>query len=181
MAALAVLLLTSAGDDTPDETRGDLTYIEGSRTEPRKDQEPLVASIADLNSADVVAEEDALVFGATVAAPVPQPLKTSALEFRWDISGEDGASWTLSVAVAKESHASLFSQGGYGSGTVDGTFPGELNINDRTIDVRLEAAGVEDFPEAFEWSVSTTLRAFRNETDSPRVEDRYPDKGVRAF
>lgn len=45
----------------------------------------------------------------------------------------------------------------------------------------LNAAEPGDFPEAFEWSLATTLRAFRNEPDSPRVEDRYPDEGVNTF
>lgn len=28
---------------------------------------------------------------------------------------------------------------------------------------------------------AATLRAFRNEPDSPRVEDRYPDEGSKGF
>lgn len=28
---------------------------------------------------------------------------------------------------------------------------------------------IADFPEGFEWSLATTIRAFRNETDSPAV------------
>lgn len=85
------------------------------------------------------------------------------------------------IGQLNEAHASLFSAAGYGSGTVDGTFPGELSINKNTVEVRLDAAEVEDLPEGLDWSLSTTLRAFRHDTDSPRVEDRYPDGGVNTF
>ena len=180
MAAL-VFFFAPRGAEAPDEAAGDLTYIEG--TTPRRAAESggLDASVADITAAEVRAEEGERVFEASVSAPPSQPLKTSALELRWDIAGEEGSSFTLTVAVAKESHASLFSGTGYGAGTVDDTFPGTLLIEGDKIAVRVDPGQIEGFPEGFEWSLATTLRAFRKEPDSPRVEDRYPDQGSKEF
>lgn len=83
--------------------------------------------------------------------------------------------------MTKDSHASLFSGSGYGAGTVDETFPGTLVIEGDEIEVRVDSAQIDDFPKTFEWSLATTLRALRNERDSPRVEDRYPDEGSNDF
>lgn len=180
MAAL-VFVFAPRGGQAPDEAAGDLTYIEGTTPRSARESRPLAASIADITAAEVRAEENELVLQASFAAPVPQSLKTSALELRWDIAGEDGASFTLTVAVGRESHASLFSALGYGAGTVDETFPGMLLIEGEEVEVRVDPAQIEGFPEGFEWSLATTLRAFRNEPDSPRVEDRYPDEGIQHF
>lgn len=176
-----MLLVLSAPDDQPVEVAGDLTYIEGSAPRRAQDSRPLAASMIDITSADVRAEEAELVFEASVAAPVQQPLKTAALELRWDIAGEEGAAFTLTVAVGRESNASLFSDSGFGAGTIDETFPGTLLIEREEIEVRVDPAQIDDFPEGFEWSLASTLRAFRNDPDSPRVEDRLPDDGTEDF
>lgn len=176
---LAVLF---APDDEPAEPADDLNYIEGSAPRDSQQSGGVVASIADITSAEVRAEEGAvMVFATTMEAPLPQPLKKSALEVRWDIAGEEGPPFTLTVAVGKERHASIFSEAGYGAGTIDGTFPGELLIDGHDIEVRVDAAQIDVFPEGFEWRLATTLRAFRDEPDSPRVEDRYPDEGSNEF
>lgn len=176
-----LLLVVLARDDPVDEGLGDLTYIEGEPRQRSGEQPALVASIADISAAEVRREDDFIVFHASVAAPPPQPLKTSALEFRWDIAAEQGRVWTLAIAVAKETQASLFSDTGYGAGTVDDTFPGGLKIQGTEIEVRLDAAQIRDFPEEFEWTLATSLRAFRDDPDSPRVEDRYPDESTQRF
>lgn len=177
-----VVLLVTAGDDGPEEVPGDLTYLEGSvRGTAAQGSGQLVASIADLTAAEVRPDGNLLVFEATVAAPLPQRLKKSALEFRWDISGETGESWTLTITMDRIAKVSLFSGAGYGAGTVDHTFPGDLTVEDDRIEARLDPAQIDDFPEAFDWTLSTTLRAFRNEPDSPRVEDRFPDQDSATF
>ncbi len=180
VAGLIVLLVTG-GADIPEEARGDLTYIEGEVPQRQRAQGPeLVASIADVTQAEVRADGDELLFEAQLAAPLPQPLKTSALELRWDVRAE-GSTWTLSVTIDKDAQAAVFSDTGYGSGTVDQTLPGSLEIGKQSVLVRLRPGDIEAFPSEFEWSLATTLRAFRNAVDSPRVEDRFPDQGSNPF
>lgn len=179
VGAVAFLLITGGGGPPP-EARGDLTYLEGSG--PGRPQAQIASSIADLISADVAAEDPGTtVFTAEVVAPVPQTLRTSALEFRWQLRGDDESVWTLTISMEGDAQVALFSDGGYGSGTLDGMFPGQLVIEDTRLEVRLDIGQVEDFPSAFEWSLATTLRAFRDEPDSPRVEDRFPDEGSVGF
>ena len=175
-----VLVLTWGGLDAPSEQRGDLNYLEG-QAHTKMQQGDLMASIADVIEADVRREGDLLTFRARTTAPLPQPLKISALQFRWDISSQDHGSWTVTAMVEKTTEATVFSSTGFGVGTVDETLPGSVVVNDDTIEVIVDATEIPDFPRAFEWSLSTTLRAFRQEPDSPRVEDRYPDQGTEWF
>lgn len=182
LAGVLLFLLVTGGGDAPAETRGDLTYLEGTALGRAPGKPQLAASIADLISADVVAgEAGTLIFTAEVAAPVPETLKRAALEFRWQLEGEDGAMWTLTVSVDTDSRVALFSDGGYGSGTVDDTLPGQLTMADRKVEVRLDVTQIDEFPSTFEWNLATTLRAFRGEPDSPRVADWFPDDGAVGF
>jgi hypothetical protein len=182
VVAAILLVLNLGGTDVPTEARGDITYIEGDTPRRQQTQEAqLVASIADLTSAQVINEGDEIVFTAEVAAPIPQPLRTSALELRWDLTGDDDSSWTVSAMVEREALAAVYTASGYGAGTIDDTLPGSVEVNDKGVTVRLRTDEIEDFPEAFEWSLASTLRAFKNEVDSPRVEDRYPDEGSADF
>lgn len=175
-----VLVLALGGPEVPTEQRGDLTYIDGVTPEDRPGGN-LVASIADIASAEVIRDGPELVFTAEVAAPIPQRLRVSALGFRWEIAGDVGPKWTLALAIGPEEEVSLFSDAGFGVGTVDDTFPGGVSIEGTKVEVRMEPDGVEAFPKSFEWSLAASLRAFRHETDSPRVEDRFPDQGTQDF
>lgn len=149
---------------------------------PHRGEAQLTAAIADLISAEVApGDPETLVFTAQVASSAPRSLKSSALEFRWELDGDDGSGWTLIVSIDRDAQVALFSDGGYGSGTIDSTLPGDVVIEDDAVSVRLEPSEIEDFPSAFDWNLATTLRAFRNETDSPRVEDRFPDEGAERF
>jgi hypothetical protein len=182
VVAAILLVLNLGGPDVPTEARGDLTYIEGDTPKKQQAQEAqLVASIADLTSAQVTNEGDEIVFTAEVAASIPQPLRTSALEFRWDLTGDGGSSWTVSAMIEREAQAAVYTASGYGAGTIDDTLPGNVEVNDKDVTVRLRTDEIEDFPEAFEWSLASTLRAFKNEVDSPRVEDRFPGEGSADF
>lgn len=178
----AVLLLVTGGDEAPSETARDLTYLQGSAPRSAPGEAQLAASIADLVSAEVVAEgARTLVFTAEVAAPAPETLRRSALDFRWEVRGDDRSVWTLTISIDRDAQVALFSDGGYGSGTIDDTLPGQLTVEGTRVEVRLDVARVEDFPSTFEWNLATTLRAFRGEPDSPRVEDRFPDEGSVGF
>ena len=174
-----VLVLALGGSDTPSEQRGDLAYLDGVTPKGQQGGN-LVASIADITFAEVTRSGAELVFTAEVATAIPRPLKISALEFRWEIAG-DGPTWTLTVAIENKEEVSLFSDAGFGAGTVDDTFPGTVTIDNTKLEVRMDPATIEAFPETFEWNLTTTLRAFRNEPDSPRVEDHFPDNGSEVF
>lgn len=180
LVGVMVRLLVTGGQEAPAESSGDITYIEGSGSKASREGADLAASIADITNAEVRVQGNGSLFEAEVAAALPDRLRTAALEFRWDISGEDGSAWTLAVTIDKDAQASLFSDAGYGVGTIDDTFLGHLIIQDTTLTVTLEDE-IEDFPASFDWNLATTLRAFRDETDSPRVEDRFPDEGFERF
>lgn len=174
-----VLLLATGGPEASAERRGDLSFIQGVTPKNRQGGD-LVASIADVTAAEIHKTDGGYEFMVETAAALPQKLKISALEFRWDIVGDDGVTWTLTATVDDDIQVALFSAEGYGSGTVDQTFPGDIAIDDTTLMVTMRDE-VPGFPSTFDWSLATTLRAFRDETDSPRVEDRFPDEGTMEF
>ncbi len=64
---------------------------------------------------------------------------------------------------------------------MDQTLPGNLEINGTSVVVRLRTAEIAEFPTEFDWALASTLRAFGHETDSPRVEDRFPDERTERF
>lgn len=174
-----VVILATGGDDAPPEMAGDLTYLEGKALQEAKGN--LVASIADVTRAEVRRDLEAVVFSARTAATVPQPLKISALQFRWDIEPDAGPTWTITATVEKTTEATVYSSAGFGVGTIDQTLPGTVTVDEDTIEVRVDVKEIPHFPNEFDWSLTTTLRAFREAPDSPRVEDRYPDDGTERF
>lgn len=180
VTGVVVVLLVTGGQNAPPEIAGDLIYLEG-KARPRRQQGALVASIADVTHAEVRRDADSVVFAAQTAAGLPQPLKISALQFRWDLTTKEGLMWTVTAMVQKTTEATVFSSQAFGVATVDETLPGSVTVHDNTIEVRVDVTQIPDFPTAFEWSLTTTLRAFRHEVDSPRVEDRYPDDGTEHF
>lgn len=49
-------------------------------------------------------------------------------------------------------------------------------VNEQALTITLDAVAIEGFPEAFEWRIFSTIRAFRDEPDPPRAEDEAPDE-----
>lgn len=180
LVVVVVLFLMFGGQEGPTEKAGDLAYIEGV-VPKRQRQVQLASTIADINTAEINRADTDVVFAAQVVAPIPRRLETSVLELRWDLAPPAGARWTLTVKIDRRPEASLFSEEGFGAGTVDDTFPGEIVIEGSVVEVRLDPEQIENFPSGFEWTLSTTLRAFRDATDSPRVEDRFPNQGSERF
>jgi hypothetical protein len=122
------------------------------------------------------------VFSAEVAKPIPKKLKRAALEFRWNISTQDGEEWIVSAALQTALNAAVFSSTtNFGAGTIDGTLPGHVRRSGKTVIVRLAADQIEGFPTRFEWTLSTAIVAFRNDPRSARAEDHYPDEGMIGF
>lgn len=175
-----VLVLALGGTDGTPEQRGDLTYIEGVVPKDRLN-ENLVASIADITGAQITGSDKELVLTAILATDVPQPLKISELVLRWDLVADDGSTWTVATTVGKRTEVTVFSSGGFGAGTIDDTLVGGVSVLGDTIEVSFDYSAMPDFPATFDWSLGSTLRAFRSATDSPRVEDRFPNSGTESF
>lgn len=180
VAVAGALLLTADPDGSLDE-RGDVRVIEGAPgRDPRRAGE-LAASSADIVAAWVRSADGELVFEAAFAVEPPARLHPAALELRWELQGDDGSRWTLSAVLSRKLHAALVSESGYGSGTIDGSLRGDVRIAGDAIAIRLRAGEIPGFPEGFEWRLSSLLRAFADEPDSPRVQDEMPDEGFRSF
>ncbi len=177
-----VVLLVTGGADAPGETRGDLTYIAGDLEERQPERAgELVASIADITTAEVSSDGGEIVFRAQATTAIPQPLRKSALEFRWDLTGGNGSTWTVAATIDRTRQATVLSSDGFGAATVDDTFPGDVAVTRDVVEVRFDPRELPEFPSGFEWSLATALRAFRDQPDSPRVEDRFPDEGFDHF
>lgn len=180
VTVIVVVLLT--GRETNTDPSGDLSYVRGSSARPREPNERLAASIADIVAAEITHSDGDYLFVAEVGGPIPRRLEEASLEVRWDLSTEDGSSWTISAVLEKRLEASVFSStNGFGAGTVDGTLPGEVSKSINAVTIRLTPGVIEGFPDQFEWSLSTALIAFRDDPRSPRVEDRFPDMGTRGL
>lgn len=180
IAAVLIVVLISGGGGGGSDPSGDLRVVEGEQPRGAADL-PVAASIADIVEADVRRDGDELVFTATSASSIPQELERSSLEFRFDVSEDDRNTWIVSATVNVTVTAAAVSQvTAYGSSTIDGTLPGSVEVSDETLTIRLEVSRIEDFPDSFEWALSTNLTAFRDLAGSTRVEDRFPDEGTRA-
>jgi hypothetical protein len=177
-----VILLVTGSEPTPLVADGrDARYVEGKSYAGSGDGR-LAASIADLKNASLARDGSEVVFNATVFAPIPARLEGAALEFRWDLTGPDGRTWIVTGLIDKHTDASVQdASGGFGAGTVDGTLRGRLTTNGQTVELRFDASSIDGFPSEFDWKLSSTLVAFRNHSDSPRVEDSYPNEGVVRF
>lgn len=169
--------------DEPD-TRdpvGDMEYIEGES--PRgAAEEDVAASTADLVSAEVRGDTSEIEFTTTLAVDVPNDLPNSSLEIRFDLSEEGRDTWIVSATVNVDLTAAVVHQvGSYGSGTIDGSLPGEVIASGRTVTISLDPSEIDGFPSSFGWKSSTKLIAFRDIPGSSRVEDHFPDEGTETF
>lgn len=180
VAVVGAVLLTADSEGSLDE-RGDVRVIEGARGRDRPRSGELAASSADIVSAEVTAAGGELVFEASFAAKLPERLHPGALELRWELTGDDGSRWTLSAVLSRKLQAALVSDSGYGAGTIDGSLAGDARVTGNAIAIGLRAGEVPDLPGSFQWRLSSLLRAFADEPDSPRVEDKMPDEGFRSF
>ncbi len=179
--AVGTLLLTTARSRKFDPV-GDLTYIKGSaRASPAGRVERLPSAMADVVDAHVSADGSDLVFTVTVGSTLPGRLKEGSLDIRWDITAA-ASTWTVAVVLDDSLSASVqWIEHGYGTSTIDGTFPGDLWRGDRTVRVSVPTEEIRGFPHEFAWSIQTSLRTLSHEHDSARVEDRAPDAGMERF
>jgi hypothetical protein len=159
---------------------GDVRVIEGRQPKGAADI-PIAASVADIVGAEVSSRGADLVFRVTTAGPIPETFERSSLEFRFDITDQEGNGWILSSTVNVSPSAALVSATtDYTSTTIDDSFPGELDVSGRTLTITLDPTRVDGFPGSFEWALTTKLVVFRDLPRSAGAEDRYPDEGTIA-
>lgn len=174
LVTVMIVLLVSGGASPPgdlDDAPGDVVVAEGP--EP-----PLDTSLADIVGAKVTRDGDSLVFRATMDAEIPDKVANGSLSWRWDLYVNETPAWIVSATVDVESSASVTAtQSDYGAGTFDHTLPGELELNDRTLELRIKPAEIPDFPSDFAWTLGTTLDGERGDPDSALASDAAPDEG----
>ncbi|MGH2807853.1 MAG: hypothetical protein ACRDKT_11330 [Actinomycetota bacterium] len=178
--AAVILVLTMGGRATRSDAAGDARLIEGRQPKAAADI-PIAAAVADIVGAEVSSRGANLVFRVRTAGPIPETFERSSLEFRFDITGQEGNGWILSSTVNVSPTAALVSAtSDYTSTTIDGSFPGEVDVSGRTVTITLDPTRVDGLAESFEWSLSSKLIAYRDWPRSAGAEDRYPDEGTIA-
>lgn len=179
--AVVLLLVTGGGGGGGVDEEGDAHFVKGKQPRAAAGAS-IAAAVADISEASVADDGSRVVFEVTAAAPIPDEFERSSLEFRFDISEGGRKSWILSATVNVATTAALVSNSGdYSATTIDGRFPGKVEISKETLTVKLDPSRVETFPDEFEWALSSNLIAFRDMTGSTRAEDRFPNEGSVSF
>ncbi len=193
VAAVGLALLLANKDDTSTDkqsrpgaretTPGDIATATPPDATP-KDREPKTPApgdLADIESAAVRSEGNEIVFEALMGSEVPVELKNQSMSWRWEIRQEDTTAWILSASLDIGPNATIFNpRTNEGGGTVDGSFPGEIERNGNSLIVRMVPSKLPSFPDDFEWRLTTRLVG--RETDGGEVaEDSAPENGFGRF
>jgi hypothetical protein len=174
LVAVAIVLLVSGGAEAPstfDDASGDVSI--GNGTNPPKNPD-----LADVVSADVRREGDALVFHARMDRAIPKRVENGSLTWRWDVYENGTGTWILSADLDLGANASLAStQTDYGSGTIDDTLPGDIEVEGDSLTITVRPAEVDGFPSDFTWTLGTSLDGDRGNPTSAQASDAVPDQG----
>ena len=187
---------TSSEDEAGDvsEDNGEQTPQERQKTASEEEEEeaddasedngaeaPEETGLADIEFAEVRSDGSHIVFEARSAADVPKKLTGGAMSWRWDILDGGEPAWILSANLDIGPNATIFNPDtDFGAGTVDGSFPGEVNRAGSSLIIRMDPRQLAGFPEEFEWKLETTLEA-GDGADSTVVRDSAPPQGVGEF
>ena len=182
VAAIAALVavLTLGGDGAGPggpggDAGGDVSTGEGPKP-------PSDASLADILRSDVRQDGNAVVFEATMDKEIPSSVKDGSLEFRWDLSENGAETWIVTASINVETNAAVTSQRtAYGSSTIDGSMPGEVEVEGNVLRVILRAGQIDAFPDTFTWVLKTTLDGVRADPGSGTATDTAPDGGPGQF
>lgn len=176
VAAIVGVLSLGGGEGgaSPDAT-GDIVIDEGP-------QPPADTSLADIAKSSVRKDGGRIVFEATMAADVPSKLGDGSLELRWDLSEGGRDTWIVSASINIEAHAALTSQRtGYSSNTINGSMPGDIEIEGDVVRVSFDPSKIKRFPQTFSWRLTTTLDGSRANTESGTASDTAPGSGSTKF
>lgn len=181
LAIAAIAVVVSGGEEPANDPIGDVRLVEGKQ--PRAGESlPIPTSVADISEAAVSSQGSTVLFEVTAAADIPGEFERSSLEFRFEISESARPTWIVTGSVNVSATAALVSQtSDYTATTIDDSFPGEVEISGRTLTIAVDPSQIDDFPEEFEWVLTSNLIAFRDVTGSTRAEDRLPDEGDVGF
>jgi hypothetical protein len=114
-----------------------------------------------------------------MASEPPQSLEGETLEWRWTLSS-GGDEWIVSVTVEESMRATLLPpRSGPGFSTLDGSFPGEVDVDGDSIVVSIRPDLLQGWPARLSWSLTTTHRTTVGET--PPAHDQVPDAGAGRF
>ena len=170
---VAVILLASGGrggETGGDDPAGDVRTSGGPG--PPRD-----VSIADILEAGVLGEGE-IELAARMAGKLPASLGDGSLEWRWEILEQGRTAWILTATIDVEANASLVAtQRDVSLTTINGSLPGDIEVTEDAVVVRLETDELSSFPDEFEWQLVTSLDASRTQTRSARSTDRAPDDG----
>jgi hypothetical protein len=172
LTAAVVLLATGGGGDETGrfvDSVGDAAVGEGQ-------DPPTGTALADIHSTEVRREGNEIVFAARLGETLPDRLSEGNLRVRWSLS--EGGGWSVIFnldpggRVAQiVGHESL-----YGGSTIDGTFPGDFQIADDTVIVRLRSDDIPDWPATLTW-VTTTELVTASQPGAAAATDRAPNEG----
>ena len=172
VVGVTVWLLVSGGT-TPsaDDPAGDVVVSRGPKP-------PTSIELADLTRASAEIEERRAIFEATSGADIPTSLDNESITWRWEVEEDGQVTWIVSASVNVERTASLVAtQFDHSSFTEDGSLPGHLDVEGNLVRVTLELEELQEFPEEFTWTMTTTLDGDRVIARSAVAEDRVPDEG----
>jgi hypothetical protein len=170
---LVVVVILNTGGTTggPDDPGSDVAV--GAGEAPPEDAAP-----ADIRRAEVRREGAEIVFEVTMSQEIPAKVPKGALEFRWDISENGDQTWIVTANLSSRLTAAVTSQNtSYGSSTIDDTMPGSVAADGDVLTVTLRASDIEAFPQAFNWTLKTTLDADLADPSSAVATDTAPDSG----
>ncbi|MEA2434855.1 MAG: hypothetical protein QOG54_2312 [Actinomycetota bacterium] len=178
LAFIVVLLVTGgapSGGFDPADAKDDVT-VDGT------DNPPDNPTLADVVSADIVADGTGLIFEATMSAPIPEKIEGSGLDWRWEVIEGGATTWIVSASVDDDASAAILNQRtNYGASTSDNTLPGKLTVAGNTISIRLEQAAISGLPTSFNWTLATSLDGDRTEAESAVAHDSAPDTGIGQY
>lgn len=178
LGVIIVLLVTGGPPEgeLAKDPAGDVSVSEG-------DSPPQEHSLADIRSARVYFHASQIVFEAEMAVAIPEDLESERMSWRWEILEGGSETWIVSANVGGgEPVASvLHPQTGYGASTNDDTFPGGIDWTGKTLYVRLNAAGIENFPAMFTWRLEASLDGDRRDPRSAVASDTAPDSGLGEY
>ncbi|HEX2240054.1 MAG TPA: hypothetical protein VHJ82_02760 [Actinomycetota bacterium] len=172
--ALLVYFLSTGGSEpvrTFEDPAGDVVVASGEGA-------PTETALADILSAEVRDEGEELVFEARLGAPIPNKLKDEGIDLGWRLFEGRNQTWTLSFSLDIGPNVSLVSPAtDFGSGTFDGTLPGDFEVQGDTLVIRIRPADVPNFPSEFTWRLHTALDGVPGDATSALAEDNAPDSG----
>jgi hypothetical protein len=183
----AAILLVVAGRDgsqtSPRDETGDVS-VEGGRQNPEETdlETPEEISLADIEFAEVRADGSDIVFEARSTAEIPKTLDGRSMSWRWEVLDGEEPAWILSANLDIGPNATIFNPStDFGAGTADGSFPGRIERDGRSLIIRMDPSRLEGFPDEFEWKLKTTLDAGQGDAGSALATDSAPEEGVGRF